>query len=333
MRKTPLTTLHAIWVPLAWLALSHPAAAQPESQPTTAASEDVEITTAVVWSADAAGEWHSHWLRATDEGVEEVAVRPGIVLASSDALWAWRPGSSLVELCACDLETGECTGRRGERVPTAKLEALGGDARIDLSASVRSAVEEYHETFDYGITPVAALGRYLLVQESAWEYWCGAAHGSGGSSQTVYDLDRAESRSLLSPEEQAAAQARWGTAVVEEMRRRGLDIFGETARLTAVWPSYDSEGWLDLEYQFTADTSYAASDDWASYTVSERVDAETLPVSLQAFDPLPDVVQAWRHAHPELQMVGWTAASDVDDVRQRQLDSFLGLGTAAPSTP
>jgi len=255
----------------------------------------------LVWTTDEEGRETSVWLRGNAHEAAVVASGPGVLIPIGTELWQWRETESAVALCDCDAwepdqEGGPCpeTLEPGWARSVELVELVSGET-VELSRAPEGTDEDNGPTFtDYAAVaePIASVGPYLFFRLEERSMTCGAAHGDWSSEFKVFDLVGRELVDPISPEERARIlTAEQQTAYQLMADDRLVDIGGaEDLQLTMIEPRW-TPGGLGVIYQFTADASYADSDDnWGAYTRSVRVPARDLPLALVPFALLPDVL-------------------------------------------
>ena len=165
------------------------------------------------------------------------------------------------------------------------------------------------EEYSHAITLVGSVGPYLFLEDSSYEYSCGA-HGNSGMEATIWNAEKGESIQLREDElgDLDPLRAQAATALFNPENE-----FEDTTHLnlTEFVPSYTPEATLNLGLQFTTATCYACSDGrWGSYTKSSLVKATSLPSSLARYASPPSAVRAFQAAHPSETISGWSAAGD-----------------------
>lgn len=303
------------------------------------AAEATPVQDLLVW-AEQDGARSTLWVRGSALGSEVVAVRPGLLIPAGDALFEWR--ETAVELPLCDCDRFDEAGREGpcpatDEPATARRVALvdlvSGD-EIELLPVPAIDPSVGPELVDYRGTaaPLATVGPYVFVRHGVETLTCGAAHNSWSGGFTIYDLDRRAPTELLdatdreriaAAERDSAFQLFAGDTLAEAARPDDLE-------LTVIEPAYVPGLGLTLTYQFTADASFADSDDnWGAYSRSVRVGARTLPTALVPFAPLPPALQNLVLTGDDVRVGGWAPVAGTAAMMAVLLGAFGDAGTAA----
>jgi len=248
----------------------------------------------LVWTAVEGGGWKTDWLRVEGERSEVLATRADLVLTDGSTLWIGQPVEVEAHTCPCDEpppgDTVICPlAPAGQALDLLDL-VSGASVTVVAPAGV-DVIGERQQSVEF----LGAVGPYLFVGGSVYEYTCGA-HGSAASSFVAWHLGRREAAVILTEEEVAAAGVKervkaWGVlrgaeGVVDAESPDALEW-------TMALPQY-VDGRLQLWYQYSVWVPYAFSDGlWHSYSRSARVPVATLPASLQPYAELPPVVKAY----------------------------------------
>jgi len=258
----------------------------------------------LMWTVDARGEQATHWIRGNRQGGRLVASRPGIVLALPGGLY--KIETREVELPTCDCaawdeaeQEGECpVVEDGAAVATlAAVRVLDGE-EIPITAPPEEAADgggSYGE-LESKASVVASMGPYLFVRIDTRVMACGAAHDSWTAEFSVFDLVDGRTVELLSQEERLRVLGREQAAAFKLFEG---DNLADAARpddleLTMIAPVIVPGFGLGLRYQFSAGSSFAASDGtWGGYTRSVEVPAAELPAAIVPFAAIPEALYAF----------------------------------------
>ena len=248
----------------------------------------------LVWSAVEGGGWKTDWLRVEGEQSEVLATRADLVLTDGSTLWIGQPTDVQQPTCPCEElipgDTSICPpAAAGQALDL--LELVSGSRVTVVEPSGFDVIGERQQSVEF----LGAVGPYLFVGGSVYEYACGA-HGAATNSFVVWNVARREVSAIVTEDELAAAGARervkaWGVLHGAE----GVDDAESPDALewTMALPRY-VDGRLQLQYQYTIWVPYAFSDGlWHSYSRSTRVPVAVLPRTLQPYTELPPAVKAF----------------------------------------
>ena len=160
----------------------------------------------------------------------------------------------------------------------------------------------------FGAAVTASVGPYLFIRSSEEIMACGAAHNSWSSRFTVFDVAGRETVEILTDEERAVILEEEQTAAFNEVRTDNLVTVDrpEDLDLTTIKPGLLPGVGLTIHYQFTADSSFADSDDnWGSYSRSVIVPARNFPEALSPYAALPPAMSTFAFFSGDIQLGGW----------------------------
>ncbi len=286
----------------------------PLAAPHTRESATAMSPRLLVWTVNEDGERMTWTL---DEDGEPADLRDGVHIAARGGVWAWHETVEKLATTACPTY-----GDNGVEQPAAEAPAPGTGVRITLEredAAGRTELvapegDEGAQDLEETVDLVASVGPYLFIRESTYAYTCGA-HGNVGVSFRVYDAERGADVWTSGDEGRfvdLAAMARESTRARSELLvDDDVAVFATDGALpvdfTAIVPSYDTDGALEIGLQFTAATCYACSDGaWSSYTKSTTEPLVDLPAALRPWAAAPAGVGAFLRDHPTLTLGGWT---------------------------
>jgi hypothetical protein len=262
------------------------------------------VQNVLLWTIDAQGRVDTHWVRGNRNGGRIIASRPGLLLAVPGGVYEVEERA--VELPTCDCAAWEAAGREG----ACPAVAAGADVTRLVAVSrldgEESPITDPPEAED-GNGPAfgelasrarvtASMGPYLFVRIDTRATACGAAHDTLSSELIVFDLvaggavdlfTEAERSALAGREQAAAFELFEGDTLVDAARPEDLE-------LTMIAPSVLPGVGLGLRYQFSAGSSFAASDGaWGAYTRSVEVNAAALPASIAPFAEIPEALRTF----------------------------------------
>jgi hypothetical protein len=238
-------------------------------------------------------------------------------IAARGEVWVWRQREESVPTQPCPSydQNGNELPPSGSSDPGTGVEVRltreGGSESIPL---VEPAREDGAQDIQQQAELVASAGPYLFIRESTYAYTCGA-HGNVGASARVYDIERGadvemvdDRAGLIDPDANRSASDRArADLATDEFVALMAQGSPPSVELTAIVPSYDHDGLLQVGLQFTTDTCYACSDGaWSSYTKSSTVALPEPPVALRPWASPPPGVSAFLENHPELTIKGWS---------------------------
>ena len=284
----------------------------------------------LVWTAVEGGGWKTDWLRVDGEHSEVLATRSDLALTDGSTLWVGQPVEVEAHTCPCDEpppgDTVICP-----RAPAGHafdlLDLVSGSSVTVVEPAGVDVIGERQQSVEF----LGAVGPYLFVGGSVYEYACGA-HGGATNSFVVWNMARREVSAIVSEDELAAAGVKervkaWGVLRHAE----GVDDAEspEALEWTMALPRY-VDGRLQLQYQYTVWVPFAFSDGlWHSYSRSTRVPVAVLPRSLQPYTEPPPVVEAYVQTlkiDTERPMPYGFGAIHVNDVQRETLLQRFGEG-------
>jgi hypothetical protein len=271
----------------------------------------------LVWVADARGEQTTLWIRGNSTGGRLLASRPGILLSLPTGLVEVREREIALPTCDCAAEPGdggteECPAIvEGGATGTVLVEALlpgGEELAVTEPPDATDDDVPLYEALEFGATVTASIGPFLFIRDDTRSLACGAAHEGWSSQFEVFDVAAGETTELLSEEERAQVVGREqttafklfaGDTLVDAARPEDLE-------LTMISPIVLPGAGVGLRYQFTARSSFAASDGtWGAYTRSVDVPAASLPAALVPFSLVPRALRRFPLPRPELAVGGF----------------------------
>jgi hypothetical protein len=271
-------------------------------------------TRVLVWTVNQDGERMTWTL---DEAGDPAELRDGIRIAARGAVWDWHETVEKLATTACPTfddngveQPPGAAPEPGTGVRIALEREDGGDRSELVAPQSAEGAQDLEQTVDL----VASVGPYLFIRESTYAYTCGA-HGNVGVSFRVYDAEHgldvwssADGQRFVD----LVAVARETTRARSELLvDDDVAAFASDGKLpldlTAIVPTYHTDGALEMGLQFTADTCYACSDGvWSSYTKSTTEPLDDLPATLRPWATAPTGVAAFLGEHPTLTLGGWT---------------------------
>jgi hypothetical protein len=273
----------------------------------------------LVWTVNEDGE-HMTW--TLDDAGEAAELRDGIRIAARGGVWDWHETVEKLVTTACptfdDSGVEQPPGDAPEPGTGVRitLEREDGGGRTELVAPESAeGAQDLEQTVDL----VASVGPYLFIRESTYAYTCGA-HGNVGVSFRVHDAERGvdvwtstDGRRFVDLVAVARETTRARNELVVDEDVAAFVADGELpVDFTAILPSYDTDGALEIGLQFTAAACYACSDGaWSSYTKSTTEPLDALPAALRPWATPPAGVSAFLHDHPTLTLGGWTRLPSV----------------------
>jgi hypothetical protein len=299
----------------------------------------------LVWTTDEEGREASVWLRGNVHEAAVVASGAGLVIPVGAELWQWRETEVAVPLCDC--EEWERSGSEGVCPETLEpgwarsvelVELISGDTVTLVGEPDTGQEDDDLWLMDYSSVtePIASVGPYLFYRIALGFTECGPAHGTWFNEFVVFNLATREQVDVMTPEERARILAEEQQTAYELMRDdRLVEIDGpEDLELTVVQPQWQPGG-LGVLYQFTAEASYADSDDnWGAYTRSVQVPARVLPAALIPFALLPDVLDtATLPAGGDLRVGGFGPIAGTDEQVAAVFDALGVVPESAPESP
>jgi hypothetical protein len=291
----------------------------------------------LLWTINAHGERATHWINGNRTGGRLVGSRPGIALALPSGVY--EVGTRDVELPTCDCAAWEAAGQEGD-CPAVEAGAVattlfavrrpGGEelAITDPPEASGDAGPSYSE-LESTASVIASMGPYLFVRVDTREMACGAAHESWSSEFSVFDLVAGRAVDLLTAEERAAVLGREQAAAFKLFEGDNLADAArpEDLELTMIAPVIVPGAGLGLRYQFTAGSSYAASDgEWGAYTRSVDVPAASLPAAVAPYAAIPPALNAFPYPGEGLAIGGFAPITATGD----DLAALERLFTGAP---
>jgi hypothetical protein len=241
----------------------------------------------------------------SDQG-ELVARLPGIHIAAGGTEWTWQETAEPIATSPCEdgieQPPGEGSGTRVRLVPS--------DTMHDpLALVVPPDTPEGANAMEHRARLLASMGPYLFVEESTYEYTCGA-HGNSAVSFTVWNIDEKSTVDVLAelPNRERLLQA-GKSAIDADPEAVDLSVDDEDPpALTELFPRLGPHGQVHATALVTVPSCYACTQGgWGSYTSSAPVAAE-LPPRLRKVGPPPSGVALFVDAHPELSIGGYSVA-------------------------
>lgn len=272
----------------------------------------------LLWAVGADGAATTLWIRGNSRGGTVLGRRPGILLALPDGVVEVREREVSLPTCDCAAEPGdggtaECPaviegGATGAVLVAARLPD-GDEIGITEAPEASDHGVPLYEALEFGAEITASVGPFLFVRADERSLACGAAHDDWSARFEVFDAAAGEPTGLLSEEERARLLDREQAAA---FRLMAGDTLADAARpedleLTMITPVAGPGGALGLRYQFSARSSFAASDGtWGAYTRSVDVPAASLPAALLPFAPVPRALAGFPPPEPGLRFGGYT---------------------------
>jgi hypothetical protein len=293
----------------------------------------------LVWTLDSRGDPFTHWIRGNGAGGKVIASRAGVVLSLAIGVVEIEAREVAQPTCDCAAEPSADAGP--EDCPAAVDDGAQGTV---LVAVRRPSGEELpvteapiaadesgplYEALEFGSNVAASMGPYLFVRTDSRIFGCGAAHESWSADSQVFDLAAGETVELLSPEERARVLGREQAAAFKLFAG---DTLVDAARpedlaLTMISPVILPGAGIGLRYQFTASSSFAASDGtWGAYTRSVDVPATELPRAIAPFAAIPSALRRLPLPKDAVAIGGFTVVVRTDE----QLAALASLFLAGP---
>ncbi len=225
---------------------------------------------------------------------------PGLILSLPEGLFSIEPREVELPTCDCAAEAAADAGvdgcpaaveggARGTVLVAVRLPG-GEETPITEAPAAEDAAGPLYEALEFGSQVAASVGPYLFVRTDARTTACGAAHDGWSAAFSVFDLGAGEATELLTAEERARVLAREQTAAFKLFAGDPLVDAArpEDLELTMITPFAISGAGLGLRYQFSARSSFAASDgSWGAYTRSVEVPAAEIPSAIAPYAAIP----------------------------------------------
>ncbi len=296
----------------------------------------------VIWTMDREDRITSHWLRGNRFGAVILASREGLLFPMADGIWEIETRTIDLPLCDCDTWTddgmeGPCP--KSDETATGEtivLVNLRNDEELSPLPLVESMDEEglVYTDHSFGAAVIASVGPYLFIRSSEEVLACGAAHNSWSSQFTVFDVAGRETVEILTDEERARILEEEQTSAFNGIRSDNLVNVDrpEDLELTTIKPGLLPGVGLTIHYQFTADSSFADSDDnWGSYSRSVIVPARNFPEALAPYAALPPAMSTFAVFSDDLRLGGWIPITGEGEQIAAIAKAF-GVG-AMPASP
>lgn len=305
----------------------------------------------LVTRQDAAGQWITRWVDASDAETIDVAERKALVLSDGQRLWLVERQDAEVDVAPCECEGDVGDEGMGVGAPTpackpnARIAALGLRA-TELGSGKVTGIHgpPAHPPAKPGVPEVPLVGegisRSLLVRGGAgsllfyqWNedgYFCGA-HGVTASGDVVFDLVTGEAvadawkavdtalpvplRTTAAKEIHATVSACEGEGAVslEEVRDEQMKLSGIAVALV--------DGEPTVTWSFHTDTYYACSADYAAHgQVSTKLLSAGAAMGLEG--PLPAGVRKVLAEIGTAPVVGWARLSLEGKARKAAIEAF-----------
>ncbi len=268
-----------------------------------------------VWTRDAEGAVRTHTVVPTEGGFTDKAPRAGLWILWTGLEAELRTEERTLRLCDCEEHMKKpeyfdkpCT-TLVDSGHTHGLAIVTDDERVQI-VKPQTEMEKGEDTntgdFDHGVGVVAIIGDQILYTDSVSAYYCGAAHGTYGTTFHVYDMRaRREIDWAAWPEITQAATDLRAQAFRDLKAKETFAEKAEDLTVTAVFPRFDPARGLVVDVQFTGDACYACSDGWTAYTASTQIASPFIPSSWDPFVAMPDTVRAFVAKNDKLALLGW----------------------------
>ncbi len=296
----------------------------------------------LIWTMDRDDRITSHWLRGNRFGAVILASREGLLFPMTDGIWEIETRTVDLPLCDCDTWTengmeGSCPVSNetatGESIVLVNLR--NGDELSPVpSPDAANEEDPAYTDHSFGAGVIASVGPYLFIRSVKEVLACGAAHNSWSSQFTVFDVARRETVEILTDEERSRILEEEQTAAFNEVRTDNLVTVDrpEDLELTTIKPGLLPGVGLTIHYQFTADSSFADSDDnWGSYSRSVIVPARNFPEALAPYAALPPAMSTFAVFSDNTRLGGWIPISGEGEQIAAIAKAF-GVG-AQPAAP
>jgi len=287
------------------------AAKKPETVVVVEQLQDV-----LLWTADAKGELSTHWVRGNRFGGRLIGSRPGILLALPGGLLEIRSREIRLPTCDCaawDEAEGEgaCPAIEENAVASTLFATTlpdGAELEITEPSEAEGADGPLYGELESKASVVASMGPYLFVRIDTRTMACGAARDTWSARFEVFDLVAGRTIEILSAEEKAVVLGREQAAAFKLFEGDNLVDAKrpEDLELTMIAPVIVAGAGLGLRYQFSAGSSFAASDGaWGAYTRSVDVPAAALPAAVAPYAAIPPALNAFPCPGEELAIGGF----------------------------
>lgn len=184
---------------------------------------------------------------------------------------------------------------------------------------------ENASTYDNGVWLTASAGKYLFIESSSDEHYCGAAHGFRTHQISAYDLKRREYHPLLDTKALAALEREqpqhhrqaFLACTAAYAQNLGPDVDAQSllddVKLAAIVPRFTPADGLYLELGWSLSVAYAfGSEEWGSYT--SGCPATHAPVtSAFELEAPPRASSALLARHPKATVGGWSRLTNASD--------------------
>jgi hypothetical protein len=297
-----MTSKYFKWSAIA-VAMGALAAACGATEPVVVAVPE-RVQDVLMWTVDAQGERATHWIRGNHQGGRVVASRPGITLAMPGGLY--EIGTRDVRLPTCDCaaweeaaQEGECPAIEDGAVASRLIAVRQPDGEESPITDPPEAIGDDGPSYgelESTAAVVASMGPYLFIRIDTRTMACGAAHESWSAEFAVFDLVAGRTVDLLTEEERIGVLGREQAAAFKLFEGDNLADAArpEDLELTMIAPVIVAGAGLGMRYQFSASSSFAASDGtWGAYTRSVDVPAAVLPAALAPYAAIPAALNAF----------------------------------------
>lgn len=253
-----------------------------------------------LWAVSGEGTAPTTFALANDGTV--LSQMPGIHIYSAGTEWT-------SEVTVEDLPTTPCE----EHPDDAPEKGRGVRVRLVPADTRRAPLELVVPPADGSVNQIeqsarvlASLGPYVFVEESTYEYTCGA-HGNTGFSFAVWNIDEGRRVDLLAELPDWEALLAEGKRAIDA-RSDAVDFSrpDDPPAVTELLPRIGPRGGIQATALVTVASCYACTDGgWSSYTVSTEVPSQ-LPWRLRALGTTPNAVVRFRDAHRDLTVGGYS---------------------------
>lgn len=268
-----------------------------------------------VWTRDGEGALRTHTLVPTETGYTDKAPRAGLWILWTGLEAELRIEDRTLRVCDCEAHMKKadyfdkpCT----TQLDTGKTQGLSivtGDERVQIvkpQSDLKIEEDASAGDFDHGVAIVAIIGDQILYTDSVSSYYCGAAHGTYGTTFHVYDMRaRREIDWAKWPETTQSADDLRAQAFRDLKAKETFAEKAEELTVTALLPRFDPARGLIVEVQFTGDACYACSDGWTAYTTSTQIASPFIPSAWDLFVAMPDTVRSFAAKNDKLTLLGW----------------------------
>jgi hypothetical protein len=283
------------------------------SVPPSAASP----TLVVVWGVAPSGEAESFLLEWTGDKAQVLGKKAGAIVFAGGGLYRWREttgkGHGLID---CDEafnpgETPRPNNRFTFEIKGAKAERL--DSRGEIEIETIPELEDM-ALYSNTVTLEASLGPYLFISNVQDSRHCLAAHGGGGVTYWVFELEK-RAPSLFPTKGDEAILRAAASELPPEKTKPCADAVRESGStepqslasmsLESVIPKWSKDGAFHFDVGFTIMLSHVGGVHDCGVEVSR------MPASLVPFEP-----PAWLQKRPKkletIELKGWSAVPAAD---------------------